>query len=84
MQKAVRFLEMRGIAVSIYNHQLCVINKASWPYAKKSISDWKNAFLPQCTECSMLSNCGGIFQWAAKKHSAHIAPFGAQRSEYLS
>jgi len=69
---AVRFLSERGMTVSIYNHQLCVLRPALWPYAKKSISDWKNLYLPVCEECSHQADCGGIFQWAVKKHSDHI------------
>lgn len=70
----VRFLSERGLTVSIYNHQLCVLRPELWPYAKKSISDWKNLYLPACEECSRRDDCGGLFQWAAKKHSDHIHP----------
>lgn len=72
LEKAVRYLSMRNMAVSIYNHQLCVLNRALWPYAQKSISDWKNLYLPECQKCSVLADCGGLFQWAVKKHSDHI------------
>jgi His-Xaa-Ser system radical SAM maturase HxsC len=70
--KAVSSLVMRGINVSIYNHQLCVLKPSLWPFAQKSISDWKNLYLPECERCSALSDCGGLFKWAAKKHSEHI------------
>ncbi len=72
LQKAVTTLTMRGIPVSLYNHQLCVVKPALWPYAQKSISDWKNLYLPECQKCSALDQCGGLFQWAVKKHSEHI------------
>jgi His-Xaa-Ser system radical SAM maturase HxsC len=72
LQKAVTTLTMRGIPVSLYNHQLCVVKPALWPYAQKSISDWKNLYLPECQRCSVLDQCGGLFQWAVKKHSEHI------------
>jgi His-Xaa-Ser system radical SAM maturase HxsC len=72
LQKAVTSLAMRGMAVSIYNHQLCVLAPSLWPYAQKSISDWKNLYLPECQKCSALDQCGGLFQWAVKKHSEHI------------
>jgi len=71
---AVRFLSERGMKVSIYNHQLCVLRPELWPYAKKSISDWKNLYLPACEECSRRDDCGGLFQWAVKKRSDHIHP----------
>jgi hypothetical protein len=72
LERAVRYLTARGIAVSLYNHQLCVLRPSIWGYARKSISDWKNLFLPECQSCSALPQCGGLFQWAVKKHSAHI------------
>jgi His-Xaa-Ser system radical SAM maturase HxsC len=72
LQKAVSALTMRGMSVSIYNHQLCVLAPNLWSYAQKSISDWKNLYLPECEKCSALEECGGLFQWAVKKHSDHI------------
>jgi hypothetical protein len=63
---------MRGMNVSIYNHQLCVLDRSLWPFAKKSISDWKNMYLDECASCGVLESCGGLFKWAEKKHSAHI------------
>lgn len=72
LESAVQYLSMRDMPVSIYNHQLCVLRRSLWPYAQKSISDWKNLFLPVCESCSALAECGGLFQWAVKKHSTHI------------
>jgi His-Xaa-Ser system radical SAM maturase HxsC len=75
LEAAVELLAMRGMTVSIYNHQLCVLKRSLWPYARKSISDWKNLYLPECRDCSKLRECGGLFQWAVKKHSNHIQAF---------
>jgi len=72
LERAVNSLVMRGITVSIYNHQLCVLKPSLWPFAQKSISDWKNLYLPECERCSALAECGGLFKWAVKKHSEHI------------
>jgi His-Xaa-Ser system radical SAM maturase HxsC len=72
LERAVRYLAVRDMSVSLYNHQLCVLRPALWPFAKKSISDWKSLYLPECESCSALSDCGGLFKWAAKKHSEHI------------
>jgi His-Xaa-Ser system radical SAM maturase HxsC len=72
LERAVNSLVMRGITVSIYNHQLCVLKQSLWPFAQKSISDWKNLYLPECERCSALGECGGLFKWAVKKHSEHI------------
>jgi hypothetical protein len=72
LESSVRYLAVRNIPVSIYNHQLCVLRRELWPYAKKSISDWKNLYLAECQQCTALDQCGGLFQWTAEKHSNHI------------
>ena len=74
LENAVQLLAMRDIPVSIYNHQLCILPNALWPYAQKSISDWKNMYLPECESCAVFDRCGGLFKWASKKHSEHIHP----------
>lgn len=72
LEEAVEYLAVRNMTVSIYNHQLCVLRPSLWRFARKSISDWKNLYLPECQKCTALSACGGLFQWAVKKHSDHI------------
>jgi His-Xaa-Ser system radical SAM maturase HxsC len=72
LEDAVEYLAVRNMTVSIYNHQLCVLKPSLWRYARKSISDWKTLYLPECEKCSALPACGGLFQWAIKKHSDHI------------
>jgi His-Xaa-Ser system radical SAM maturase HxsC len=72
LESAVEFLAIRGMHVSIYNHQLCVLRKSLWKFARKSISDWKNIYLEECQSCGVQDQCGGFFKWATKQHSAHI------------
>jgi His-Xaa-Ser system radical SAM maturase HxsC len=72
LESAVEFLAIRGMNVSIYNHQLCVLRKPLWKFARKSISDWKNIYLEECESCRVKEECGGFFKWATKQHSAHI------------
>jgi His-Xaa-Ser system radical SAM maturase HxsC len=72
LEKTVEFLSARGLDVSIYNHQLCVLRKSLWKYARKSISDWKNIYLDECESCCVKEQCGGFFKWAAKLHSNHV------------
>ena len=74
LRAAVETLRLRGINVSIYNHQLCVLDRGLWKFAKQSISDWKNIYLDACNGCAVQGSCGGFFQWATKQHSAHIHP----------
>jgi hypothetical protein len=75
---AVEFLSIRGMNVSIYNHQLCVLPPSLWKFARKSISDWKNIYLDECNACGAKHDCGGFFQWARKLHSAHIQPIKSE------
>ena len=72
LKEAVEILTFAGLNVSIYNHQLCLLDRELWQYSRRSISDWKNIYLPECERCSVQDNCGGLFQSAAKKHSAFI------------
>jgi His-Xaa-Ser system radical SAM maturase HxsC len=74
LESAVELLSTRGMNVSIYNHQLCVLRPSLWKFARQSISDWKNIYLEQCDSCAVKADCGGFFQWATKLHSKHIHP----------
>jgi His-Xaa-Ser system radical SAM maturase HxsC len=75
LREATETLFLSGMNVSIYNHQLCVLDEGLWPFARKSISDWKNIYLEECGQCTLREECGGLFQSAAKRHSAYIKPF---------
>lgn len=70
--EAVEFLSGKNMNVSIYNTQLCLIPERLWPFSRKSISDWKNIYLPECTNCSVLEACGGFFNSGEKMHSEFI------------
>ena len=57
-------IDLSDIAVdvgSVYNHQLCLVNADVHPYYKKSISDWKNEYVEECSGCKKLGDCGGLF-----------------------
>jgi hypothetical protein len=58
---AVFHLANRGMAVSIYNLPLCILPEPLRPFARQSISDWKNTFAPECTGCDLISHCSGFF-----------------------
>ena len=74
LAESVEFLAGQGMHVSIYNATLCTLPENLWKYARKSISDWKNDYLPVCGECDKLNDCGGLFTWNLKKYSDHIRP----------
>ena len=82
LAEAVRILRQRSMEVSIYNHQLCILRRDLWRYAKKSISDWKNLYLDECRGCQARNECGGFFKWALKCHSSHIGPVQSLPSGY--
>jgi His-Xaa-Ser system radical SAM maturase HxsC len=71
---AVEYLSIRGVPVSIYNLQRCVLPKSLWTFARQSISDWKNIYLPVCDGCSERNACAGFFRSAERFHSEHIRP----------
>lgn len=60
---AVAFLDRRGIPVSLYNLPLCTVPKRAWPYAQRSISNWKQDYLPACESCLVRDRCAGFFSW---------------------
>lgn len=72
LTEATEILAANRVNVSIYNHQLCLIDRVIWPYARKSISDWKNEYMPECDGCSAMSECGGFFSSAKIRHSERI------------
>lgn len=72
LQAVVRFLHRRGMYVSIYNHQLCVLPNHLWPFARRAISEWKNIYISECQECKQYQACGGFFSSARPHHSRGI------------
>lgn len=71
---ACKILDQRNVNFSIYNHQLCLLHPDIRKYAVKSISDWKNIYMPECKGCHLKNECGGFFASAKLKYSDHITP----------
>jgi len=74
LAEAVGILVTAGIPARIYNHQLCVLDQRLWPYAVRSISDWKNDYLDICRSCSVRDACGGVFTTSGMRLSQHLHP----------
>jgi His-Xaa-Ser system radical SAM maturase HxsC len=72
--EATQILVTAGVATRIYNHQLCVLDERLWPYAVRSISDWKNDYLDICQQCSVRDACGGVFTTSGNRLSQHLRP----------
>jgi His-Xaa-Ser system radical SAM maturase HxsC len=75
LREAVRLLNGARMFVSIYNHQLCVLDPELVPFNRRSISDWKNEYMPECGGCARKIECGGFFSSSKLRYSAHIKPF---------
>jgi His-Xaa-Ser system radical SAM maturase HxsC len=58
---AAMYLRDRGMNVSIYNLPLCILPRAVWSLARRSISDWKQTYGPECNGCSAMGDCSGFF-----------------------
>ena len=72
--EATHILTDAHIATKIYNHQLCVLDERLWPFAVRSISDWKNDYLDICHQCSARDACGGVFTTSGNRLSHHLRP----------
>lgn len=76
---AIGFLHRAGMNVSVYNLPLCSLEPALWPFARKSISDWKNEYAPVCGSCLRRNECCGFFRSTSTDWRNRIAVpiFGA-------
>jgi len=74
LEKAINILRRRDMSVLVFNHQLCTLPKSLWPNCVRSISEWKNVYLPECDNCRMKSACGGFFSSEKVCRSMHIKP----------
>ncbi len=78
LREAVSLLARRRVKTMIYNHQLCLLHRELWPFAVRSISDWKNEYHPECEACSVRERCGGFFFSAKYRHSENIQAVAAE------
>jgi len=60
---AIDIMQARNRSVSLYNFPLCTVPAAYRRYAVRSISDWKQKYLPACEGCHLRSHCSGFFEW---------------------
>lgn len=65
LRKAVLFMHRRGLPVSVYNIPLCQCDERIWPFARQSISSWKNFYPSQCDQCREKAACAGFFSTSA-------------------
>lgn len=77
LYEAASILDDSGLRTSIYNHQLCTVDRRLWPLAVKSISDWKNEYRSECSSCAIQEQCGGFFATGRLRQSQHIRAVAA-------
>ncbi len=79
LSEAVAILARYRLKVSVYNHQLCLVNDDILPHYRKSISDWKNEYAPECQVCARRAECGGFFASGVQHgYSKQLRPFRAE------
>jgi len=76
LSEAVDILEAAGLNLSIYNHQLCLVNADVSNAYRRSISDWKNEYVDECKNCTKQYECGGFFTSSKQfRYSSNISAF---------
>ncbi len=76
LSETVSILRDYGIITSVYNHPLCLVNPDIGDAYRKSISDWKNEFAPECEPCRRKADCGGFFSSGIRHgYSQSLKPF---------
>lgn len=58
---AVRRLQRGAVPVVLMNMPLCGLSPELWPFAHRSISDWKNTYASVCQSCQVKGDCCGLF-----------------------
>jgi His-Xaa-Ser system radical SAM maturase HxsC len=74
LANAVKFLHRANLPVSVYNIPLCLLERSMWPYARQSISGWKNCYLKSCDECCVKEKCCGFFSTSGGLLSTQVQP----------
>ena len=77
----VEALRAAGVNVSVYNLPLCLLDRSVWDVAVQSISDWKNAYLPECEDCAARPRCAGFFSTGRFLTNRGIKPISTARLE---
>lgn len=61
VKEASDLLIRNGIDVQLYNFPLCTIDSGCWTLCRKSISEPKVRYSPECKACRVRDACGGVF-----------------------
>lgn len=74
---AAKILMENGIDVEFYNFPLCSVDRKYWGICRRSISDYKIRFRPECSQCREKGSCGGIFAGTMRLID-RVNPIGAE------
>ena len=74
LDRAVCYLASMDMNVSIYNVPQCLLRETSRKFAVRSISDWKQAYVEECSRCKMRSKCCGFFTTSGNFYPKKIHP----------
>ena len=75
LEEAISILRNAGCMTKVYNLPLCVLGSESRACAVRSISDWKNEYLPACDSCTAKSSCCGFFASTKHHYEKLVTPF---------
>jgi His-Xaa-Ser system radical SAM maturase HxsC len=65
---AIRIAELAELHVSLFNFPRCTVPPEYRSLTERSISDWKQRFLPVCERCTQRAACTGFFHWHPADH----------------
>lgn len=68
--KGLLTAEIAGLNPTLFNFPLCHLPSSIRSYAVKSISDWKNYYPSECSDCQLKDSCGGYFSSSRGKYHA--------------
>ena len=63
-----------GINTNLYNFPLCNLDERIYSIARKSITDYKVRYKPECIECKAREKCGGFFNSTINIKDIKIKP----------
>jgi His-Xaa-Ser system radical SAM maturase HxsC len=63
IRDACKTLDRHRVPYNLMNIPLCALPRELRSRASKSISDWKNVYVPECGRCTVRNECCGLFAW---------------------
>lgn len=75
LESAAKIFKRAEIPFSVYNYPLCFLSEKLMPYYAPSVSDWKQTYAFECSECARNDICCGMFNNPQYTGSPQIKPF---------